>query len=353
MKSDIVHLIDGRTPQDMLDQMLAIRRREERVLSLGPPPAYRRLAEARPERLHCPMGVADWAWRRLADRLPHGAIVHIWSRELLPPACRAARRVGGGVVCSLPHLPTGKLLEEMPWEVGQFGHFLTVPTERAREELLRRRTDPRRVFVLPPAVRSFSETDSARRKAVRAALGFSDDEAVILAPAEMLRGAGHDWLCWAHAICREIQDRGRLILPGHHPRQPRVRFFANTTGYGSEAVFPGDAFCREDLLAASDVAAFLYDRDEGVTALAEAMATGLAILASATPDVSVLCEAEKTALLARPGDPRSAAAALLQLIEQPDLRRRLGQAGRQYAREHFDREKVRDRLAGIYAALER
>ncbi|MBN1943814.1 MAG: glycosyltransferase family 4 protein [Phycisphaerae bacterium] len=351
MSREIVHLIDAQTPRDMLDQMWAVREAQERVVSLGPPPAYRRLGEVRIESLHCPMGVKGWAWRRLAKRLPADAIVHVWSRDLLPPACRAAQCVGGGVVCSLPHLPAGAALEQMPWELGQFGHCLTIPTARAREELIQRCADARRVFVLPPAVRSFPKADSRDGDAVREALGFSPDEVVILLPAEMLRGAGHDWASWAHAICREVQDRGRLIIPGRHPREPRVRFFANTTGFGHEAIFTGDEFSREELLAAADVAAFLYERDLGVTALAEAMAAGVAILATTTPDVMEICENETTALLAQPGSPRSAAAAMLRLIEDADLRRRLGKAGRAHAEEHFRRTAVRTRLERIYATF--
>jgi hypothetical protein len=350
MVEKVVHLIDANMPRDMLDQMSAVRGDDDRVVSLGLPPAYGRLSQVRVESLHCPMGVKAWAWRRLARRLPAGAVLHVWSRELLPVASQAAGRVGGGVVCSLPYLPAGRTLERMPWEVGQFRHCLTVPTARAREELVRLRTDARRVFVLPPAVRPLPENTTAREK-VREALGFSAEEVVILAPAEMLRGAGHDWASWAHAICREVQDRGRLIFPGRHSREPRVRFFANTTGFGHEAMFTGDEYSREELLAASDIAAFLYDRDLGVTAPAEAMAAGVAILASATPDISTVCENEKIALLTTPGSPREAAAAMLRLIEDPDLRARLGQAAKAHAAEHFTRDAVRGQLERIYATF--
>ncbi|MBN1554918.1 MAG: glycosyltransferase family 4 protein [Phycisphaerae bacterium] len=347
MNFNIVHLIDARTSQDMLDQMRAVREDHERVISLGPSPTYSRLADIRVESLHCPMGVQGWAWRRLAKRLPAGAVLHAWSRELLPPACRAAQSVGGGVVCSLPYLPTGATLEQMPWEIGQYRHCLTVPTRRARGELIRLRADAKRVFVLPPAV-PITPAGNARQ-VVREAMGFSDDEVVILAPAEMLRGAGHDWVCWAHAICREVQDRGRLILPGRHAREPRVRFFANTTGFGHEALFTGDTYRREELLATADIAAFLYERDFGVTAVAEAMAAGCAILATTTPDVMELCENETTALLAAPGDPRSAAAAMLRLIEDSQLRERLARTAKTHAQEHFRRETVRETLERIYA----
>lgn len=351
MNENIVHLIDADTPQDMLDQLLALREPNERVLSLGPPPTYARLRAIPVEALPRPMGVAAWSWRRLAKTLPTKAILHVWSRELLLPAWRAARAVGGRMVCSLPHLPTGRVLDEMPWEMGQFGLRLTVPTERSRDELLRRRTDARRLFVLPPATQRPSDT-TQRRARVRKALGLANDEVLILVPAEMLRGAGHDWACWAHAICREIQDRGRLILPGSHPRESRVQFFANTTGFGHETFFTGERFPREDAMAASDVAAFLYEQDLGLTALAEAMSAGLAILASRTPDLAATLVDGQTALLARPGDPRTAAAALLRLIEEPDLRERLARAAQAHAQQHFQRDIVRARLEEIYAAFD-
>ncbi|MCK5558773.1 MAG: hypothetical protein KAJ01_10355, partial [Candidatus Hydrogenedentes bacterium] len=140
--AEVTHVIDAAIPAGMLGEMLALRHCGERIISLGPPPGGGRVGKI--ESLHKPFGRENLTGRRLAARLPQKSIVHLWSSGGLEAGCSAARRIGGRVVLSLPHLPWGEALKLVPWEVGQFGHTLTVPTNRARDELLVLGTDPRR-----------------------------------------------------------------------------------------------------------------------------------------------------------------------------------------------------------------
>ncbi len=343
----VTHIIDAQTPQDLLDELLAVRSETQRICSLGPAPRYARLGKS-VESLHAPLGRASLCARALRRKIAPGAVLHLWTPRGLTAAASVAQKTEAKLVLSLGHLPTGRVLEELPWLIAQYALVLTVPTDRAREALFRRRVEARCVAVLPPAAREINHPLQRRRR-VRAALHLPENELLFVVPAEMRREAGHSWACWAHAICREVQDRGRLLLPGCSDRLPRMRFFAGTTGFGHEAFFTGQRFAREDVLAASDVAMFLYERDCGLSSLAEAMRAGVAILASRTEDLQAVLQDEQTALLVRPTDPRSAAAALLRLIEEPELRKRLALTGQAKAGDAFDADHARVRLAEIYA----
>ncbi len=344
--AEVTHVIDAGTPGDMLEQMLALRRSGERIISLGPPPKGDRVGKI--ESLHKPFGQEKLTWRRLAERLPRKSVVHLWSSEALAAGCSAAERVGGRVVLSLPHLPYKEALADVPWEVGQFGHTLTVPTSRARDELLALGTDPRRVAVLPPAAEPPPDAPT-RRKRVRKALGLTEDDILMVVPVEMIRYGGHKFASWSHAIVRQVVNVGRLLFPGSGPLEKAVLFFANTTGYLDEVFFTGWRFIRKDVLAAADAALFFYERDCGLTSPAEAMAAGLPILASRTPDLATICQHEQNALLGEPSDPRTASGVVLRLIDDPDLGTRIGQAAREYAKKAFSPQRARKHLEQIYA----
>ncbi|HQH72875.1 MAG TPA: glycosyltransferase family 4 protein, partial [bacterium] len=79
----------------------------------------------------------------------------------------------------------------------------------------------------------------------------------------------------------------------------------------------------------------------GITA-PEAMASGLPVVASRIGGVRQTVEHEKTGILVEPGDPHTLAEALRRLILDPDLRARMGQAGRERALDHFDWNRILD-----------
>ena len=139
-----------------------------------------------------------------------------------------------------------------------------------------------------------------------------------------------------------------------------MRFFAATTGHDDEVCFPedipedcfpaGSALSRRDALAAADAALFLAERDTGLAALADAMACGVPIAASNTPDVAERAAHDIAAQLSPAGAPRAAAANVLKLIEDRALRERLTAAGQRHAAECFGPHTCRARLLEIYAA---
>jgi glycosyltransferase involved in cell wall biosynthesis len=67
------------------------------------------------------------------------------------------------------------------------------------------------------------------------------------------------------------------------------------------------------------------------TKLFEYMAMGKAIVASRLGQIADVLEDEKTALLVEPGDPKQLSAAIMRLLELPNLREKLGAAARQTA----------------------
>jgi glycosyltransferase involved in cell wall biosynthesis len=87
-------------------------------------------------------------------------------------------------------------------------------------------------------------------------------------------------------------------------------------------------------------------------ALLEAMACGLAIVATRVGGVPELLGEGRDASLVGPGDPAALATALAALAAEPERRRRLGEAAAERARRLAE-EDVYGRLDRIYAELAR
>jgi glycosyltransferase involved in cell wall biosynthesis len=98
-----------------------------------------------------------------------------------------------------------------------------------------------------------------------------------------------------------------------------------------------------DLIQASDLVV-LPSRLEGlgVTAL-EAMALGRPVVASHVGGLVEAIDDEHTGLLVPPEDPTSLAEAIARLIQDPALRRQLGDAGPQRIKAEFHPDEMADR----------
>ncbi|HEU4885102.1 MAG TPA: glycosyltransferase, partial [Longimicrobium sp.] len=85
--------------------------------------------------------------------------------------------------------------------------------------------------------------------------------------------------------------------------------------------------------------------------IAEAMASGRAVVASAAGGAGEIVTPGHDALAVAPGDVEGLAEAIRQLALDPVLRDRLGRAGRETAVRRFDRARLAAEVAPLYRSL--
>lgn len=83
----------------------------------------------------------------------------------------------------------------------------------------------------------------------------------------------------------------------------------------------------------------------------QAMAAGKAVVATAVGGVPFLVDHGRTGLLIEPNEPDQLARALVTLAQDPELRRRMGQAARQEALDRFKADVVADNTYAMYQEI--
>jgi glycosyltransferase involved in cell wall biosynthesis len=175
----------------------------------------------------------------------------------------------------------------------------------------------------------------------------------VLFVGRLHRQKGVDVLLRAAAWIRERRPTAsiRFDVVGDGPLREELFALATDLDVASEVRFLG---YRDDVAPFLDRAdAFvLPSRAEGISnALLEAMAVGLPVVASAVPGNTDVVEHDANGLLVDVDDPGSLGAALLRLLDEPDLRGRLGREARRTVETRYSIEQVADRYFNLYREL--
>jgi glycosyltransferase involved in cell wall biosynthesis len=150
-------------------------------------------------------------------------------------------------------------------------------------------------------------------------------------------------------IWREVRGaypRAVLLICGSGPEEGRLRSMA-----GEGIIFSGQVEDVAPLLRAADLF-LLPSATEGLSnAMLEGLACALPVVATAvggTPDV--IADGQNGCLVPA-DDPRRLREAVEALLANPDLRARLGQAGRASVQKAYALDNTADRLAALYNEL--
>lgn len=142
------------------------------------------------------------------------------------------------------------------------------------------------------------------------------------------------------------------VIAGDGPWAGRLSARATELGLGDRVRFAGRLPHDEipALLRAADVLVMPSRREAFGVAALEAAACGLPVVASDVGGVAETVVDGRTGLLVPPGDPAALAAALARLAADPDLRARLGAAGRERTAELYAWARCVERLERVYLA---
>ncbi len=190
--------------------------------------------------------------------------------------------------------------------------------------------------------------DRGDRAGARDRYGLPPDALVFGIAARFAPQKAMDVLVATAPIVLAAHPESRYLLAGDGPLLAQVRDSATVTGFGDRILFPGFERDVPELLAALDVYVSSALSEGLPLATIEAMAAGLPVVstrAGGTPEVVVDGE---TGLLAEPGDARGLAESMLRLADDPALRRRMGDAGRQRALAEFTEERMLERTLAVF-----
>ncbi len=219
-------------------------------------------------------------------------------------------------------------------------------SEAARRAYLDRGWDrPERVVVLRNG--SALKPAPGAGRAVRDELGVGLHDLMVTMVSRLGPEKAHDVAITAVARLRGRYPRLRLVIAGDGECRDEIERAAAAAG--DAVVVAGHRDDVAELLDASDVLLHPSRFDAFPTALLEAMAASVPVVASAVGGISEIVEDGRTGVLvAPPPEPERLAGALAPLLTDPARRAELGREGRRRLERDFDPRTWAYRTRAVY-----
>jgi glycosyltransferase involved in cell wall biosynthesis len=212
---------------------------------------------------------------------------------------------------------------------------------------------PERFVVVPYGfdLPAWSDADDAARTRIRKELGLGADTfaigwagrlTAIKRPLDLVR------------TLRAVVDSGvdaQLVLVGDGELRGDVEALARELGVAGRTRFAGFQQKIREWYAAVD-ASLLTSANEGTPVVAiESLAAGRPVVATRAGGTGTVVQDGTSGYLLEIGDIAGLAARLAELARDPELRRRLGEAGAADVRERFTVSRMADEIDAVYARL--
>ncbi len=194
-----------------------------------------------------------------------------------------------------------------------------------------------KITVIPNGVR-LTEVSSTARAEARRTLGVPPDVPLVGGIGQLIPRKAFQVLVEARGLLRERHPRVECVLLGEGPERPRLE--ARARELGVRLHLPGFVSDPYPALSAFDVAV-LPSRAEGMPLVVlEAMALGVACVATPAAGTVELLEDGRSGLLFPVDDAGALAAALDRLLADPLLRASLAASAEARARAEFGIERM-------------
>ncbi len=190
-----------------------------------------------------------------------------------------------------------------------------------------------RLVVIPPPVDMARFNPKNDGRAVRREWGVADDEVLFGVVGRIHWWKGQDVFLQAAALVAQRLPNARFVIvgdvvPGEEELRHRLQEMARRLGLEGKVVWAGYRKDAPQVMAALDVLVLASTSPEPFgRVIIEAMATAKPVIATAHGGPLEIVRDGETGFLVTPRDPQHMAEAMIRLGEDPELRRRMGEAG--------------------------
>jgi glycosyltransferase involved in cell wall biosynthesis len=208
-----------------------------------------------------------------------------------------------------------------------------------------------RTRVIHNAVDAMAPEPGNPRGGVRETLGLPPEQRLVLMVGRQAEEKNHPMFLRAARRCGSRRPDVTFVALGHLFRPAEMDALVDSLG---ARPFVRIVEQREDVgswLAAADVFCLTSDREGMPNVVLEAMAAGLPIVCADFESCREVLSNPEVGIIVPRGDDVALAEAVLALLDDPERRRRLGEAARAHARAAFGWDRLVREMEALYSEI--
>lgn len=226
-------------------------------------------------------------------------------------------------------------------------HRFVANSKNVAQSLIDCGIGPERISIVNEGVEIPALPSPERRNSARSHWGVKKEEFLFGCVGVFVPEKGQRHLIEALASVRESHPEARLLLAGDGQCRAELEALAKQLGLLGAVIFPGFVNDVAKVYDALDAFAFPSEFEGLGTALQTAIAAGLPSISTSRGALAEVVDGDRTALVVEPNG-KEFAEAMLRLMTDPGLRKKIGEAGRREAQERFSAERMVDGTIQVY-----
>lgn len=243
-------------------------------------------------------------------------------------------------------IPILKLLEG--WVVNRLDDFIIAVSDGVKRFLVREAGFPiDKIRVVRYGIDP-SDIEIDMKKNIRQELGIENDAPLIGCVGRLISQKGHKYIIEAARKVIENFPKVRFLIVGKGPLEKMLKRMSRDLKISSSIIFTG---FREDVYSIIDKLDLLILPSlwEGFgLVLLEAMALGKPIVATNVGGIPEVVKDGEAGILIPPKDSDALANAIIKLLKDKQLAKRMGEAGRKRVEEYFQANRMAEEIKEIY-----
>lgn len=181
--------------------------------------------------------------------------------------------------------------------------------------------------------------------------GLAPEIPVIGTVARLSSVKGQSWLILAMKKILKINPEAQLLLIGDGPEKKKLIHQAEELGIKDKVFFGASTFDTSAPLSIMDIFVFPSLMEGLGLAIIEAQTMGLPVVASNVGGIYTLVKEGLNGFLVAPRDPQGLAEAVLKLLRDKTLAQKMGQRGREQAKEKFSLTRMVAEIEQAYSEV--
>lgn len=336
----------GGAEKQALAMMVGLKSQEHQVSFAGPADSW--LAESAAEKGIGCFGVALTGYFDLLSLVRLCRAIRLFGADVLH-----GHLAWGAYYAGLAARLTGKFSVATAHFVNSHKPFqlakrVIAVSESVRNELIEHQCRPERITVIRHGIES-EPPDPAARPRVRRALALGDRDIALCMVSRLAYFDGHDLVL--DAMVRLADPHLHLFLVGETPGAvwyDALRDWVRDLGLAGQVHVLGHREEVGQFLSAMDIFVSPSQREAFPTAVLEACASGVPVIASRGGGTGEIIRQREHGLLFESGNCRELAALIAELAADPELRSRLAREARENVLQRFSLDQMIDSTLRLY-----